>query len=95
MKTYSTVVSCREMSKFVKIHDEFWETEMKVVLRLVQKKKERFIGLFISPFRVTKTTIPFRDRIREFYSMKRDGGNNWKNCITALGICVRPVYILA
>lgn len=31
MKTYSTVVSGREMSKFIKIPDEFRETELKIV----------------------------------------------------------------
>ncbi len=44
MKTYSTVVSGREMSKFIHIPDEFRETELKVVLRPLQKKKERFTG---------------------------------------------------
>ena len=65
MKTYSTVVSGREMSKFIHIFDEFRETELKVVLRPVQKKKERFAGLFMNPFRVTKISIPSRDEIHE------------------------------
>jgi len=65
MKTYSTVVFGREMSKFINIPDEFRETELKVVLRPVQKKKERFAGLFMNPFRVTKISIPSRDEIHE------------------------------
>ena len=65
MKTYSTVVSGREMSKFINIPDEFRETELKVILRPVQKKKERFAGLFMNPFRVTKISIPSRDEIHE------------------------------
>ena len=65
MKTYSTVVSGREMSKFINIPDEFRETELKVVLRPVRKKKERFAGLFMNPFRVTKISIPSRDEIHE------------------------------
>lgn len=65
MKTYSTVVSGREMSKFIHIPDEFRETELKVVVRPVQKKKERFAGLFMNPVRVTKISIPSRDEIHE------------------------------
>ena len=65
MKTYSTVVSGREMSKFIKIPDEFRETELKVVVRPVRKKKERFTGLFMNPIRVTKISIPSRDEIHE------------------------------
>ncbi|MFA5181382.1 MAG: hypothetical protein WC405_08685 [Syntrophales bacterium] len=65
MKSYSTVVSGREMSKFVKIPDEFRETELKVVVRPVQKKKDRFSGLFMNPVRVTKISIPSRDEINE------------------------------
>ena len=49
MKTYSTIVSGSEMSKFIKIPDEFKETELKVVMRPVRKKKERFAGLFMNP----------------------------------------------
>ena len=65
MKTYSTVISGREMSKFIQIPEEFRETELKVVLRPVQKKKERFDGLFMNPVRVTKISIPARDEIHE------------------------------
>jgi len=65
MKTYSTVVSGSEMSKFIKIPAEFRETELKVVMRPVRKKKERFAGLFMNPVRVTKISIPSRDEIHE------------------------------
>lgn len=65
MKTYSTVVSGREMSKFIQIPDEFRETELKVVVRPVQKKKERFAGVFMNPVRVAKISIPARDEIHE------------------------------
>jgi hypothetical protein len=65
MKIYSTVVSGREISKFIKIPDEFRETELKVVVRPVRKKKERFVGLFMNPVRVTKISIPSRDEIHE------------------------------
>lgn len=65
MKSYSTVVSGREMSKFIKIPDEFRETELKVVVRPVRKKKDRFAGLFMNPVRVKKISIPSRDEINE------------------------------
>jgi hypothetical protein len=65
MKSYSTVVSGREMSKFIKIPDEFRETELKVVVRPVRKKKDRFAELFMNPVRVTKISIPSRDEINE------------------------------
>jgi hypothetical protein len=39
MKSYSTVVSGREMSKFIKIPDEFLEAELKVVVVACQKKE--------------------------------------------------------
>ena len=65
MKIYSTVVSGKEISKFIKIPDEFRETELKVVMRPVRKKKERFAGLFMNPVRVTKISIPSRDEIHE------------------------------
>jgi hypothetical protein len=65
MKSYSTIVSGREMSKFIKIPDEFLEAELNVVIRPVRKKKDRFAGLFMNPVRVTKITIPSRDEINE------------------------------
>jgi hypothetical protein len=65
MKTYSTVVSGREVSKFIQIPDEFRESELKVVVRPVQRKKERFSGLFMNPVRVKNISIPSRDEINE------------------------------
>ena len=65
MKIYSTVVSGREMSKFIKLPDEFRENDLKVVVRPVRKKKERFSGLFMNPVRVAKISIPSRDNIHE------------------------------
>jgi len=63
MKSYSTVVSGKEMSKFLKIPDEFREAELKVVVRPVKKKKDRFAGLFMNPVRVKRISIPSRDEI--------------------------------
>ncbi len=65
MKIYSTVVSGKEVSKFIRIPDEFKETELKVVVRPVRKKKERFAGLFMNPVRVKRISIPSRDEIHE------------------------------
>ncbi|MDX9823018.1 MAG: hypothetical protein RBT20_13865 [Syntrophales bacterium] len=65
MKSYSTVVSGKEMSKFLKIPDEFREAELKVVVRPVKKKKDRFAGLFMNPVRVKRISIPSRDEINE------------------------------
>jgi hypothetical protein len=65
MKIYSTVVSGRAMSKSIEIPDEFRNTEPKVVVRPVRKKKERFAGVFMNPIRVTKISIPSRDDIHK------------------------------
>jgi hypothetical protein len=65
VKSYSTVVSGREISKIIKIPDEFKESELKVVVRPVQKKKDRFSRLFMKPVRVSRISIPSRDEINE------------------------------
>jgi len=65
MKTYSTVVSGKEMIKFIQIPDEFRESDLRIVVRPVRKKKERFAGLFLNPVRMTKISIPSRDEINE------------------------------
>ena len=65
MKIYSTVVSGKEVSKFIRIPDEFKEMELEVVLRPVRKNKERFAGLFMNPVRVKRISIPSRDEIHE------------------------------
>jgi hypothetical protein len=65
MKVYSTVVSGREVSKFLQIPDEFKEAELKVVVSPVRKKKERFSGLFTNPVRVDRISIPSKDEIHE------------------------------
>ena len=65
MKIYSTVVSGKEVSKFIRIPEEFKDTELKVVVRPVRKKKDRFAGLFMNPVRVKRISIPSRDEIHE------------------------------
>jgi hypothetical protein len=65
MKSYSTVVSGREMSKLIKIPDEFREVELKIVVRPVRKKKDRFARLFMNPVRVANISIPSKEEIHE------------------------------
>ncbi len=65
MKVYSTIVSGKEIGKFIEIPDEFRETDLKVVMRPVRKKKERFASLFTNPIRVTRIYIPSKDEIHE------------------------------
>lgn len=63
MKIYTTVVSGKEVSKFIRIPDEFKEIELKVVVRPARKKTERFAALFMNPVRVKRISIPSRDEI--------------------------------
>ena len=65
MKSYSTVISGREMSRFVKLPDEFREVELKVVVRPIQKKGDRFAKLFLNPIKVEKIVIPSKDDLLE------------------------------
>jgi len=65
MKSYSTVISGREMSRFVKLPDEFREVELKVVVRPIQKKGDRFARLFLNPITVEKIVIPSKDDLHE------------------------------
>ena len=65
MKIYSAVVSGREMSKFIEIPDDFRETELKISIRPIRKKKERFAGVFMNPLRVAKISIPSRSDMHE------------------------------
>jgi len=65
MKIYSTVVSGKEVSKFIRIPDEFKEMELEVVVRPVRKNKERFAGLFMNPVRVKRISILSRAEIHE------------------------------
>ncbi len=65
MKSYSTIVSGKEMSRFIKLPDEFQEGDLKVVISPIKKKKDRFEKLFMNPIRVQKITIPSKDEIHE------------------------------
>jgi hypothetical protein len=65
MKSYSTIVSGKEMSRFINLPDEFQEGDLKVVIRPIKKKKDRFAKLFLNPIRVNKITIPSKDEIHE------------------------------
>ena len=65
MKSYSTIVSGKEISRFMPLPDEFKESELKVVIRPVRKKRDRFADLFLNPIKVEKITIPSKDEIHE------------------------------
>ena len=65
MKSYSTIVSGREISRFLPLPDELKEAELKVVIRPLRKKRDRFAGLFQNPIKVEKIIIPSKDEIHE------------------------------
>lgn len=65
MKSYSTIVSGKEMGRFINLPDEFQEVDLKVVIRPIKKKKDRFATLFLNPIKVHKITIPSKDEIHE------------------------------
>lgn len=65
MKSYSTIISGKEISKFMPLPDELKESELKVVIRPLRKKKDRFADLFLNPIKVEKINIPSRDEIHE------------------------------
>ena len=65
MKSYSTIVSGKEMGRIIKLPDEFQEGELKVIVRPIKRNKDRFAELFLSPIRVEKIEIPSKDEIHE------------------------------
>jgi hypothetical protein len=65
MKSYSTIVSGKEIGRVINLPDEFKEAELKVVVRPIKKKPDRFAKLFLNPIRVEKITIPSKDEIHE------------------------------
>jgi hypothetical protein len=65
MKSYSTIVSGKEISKFMPLPDELKESELKVVIRPLRKKRDRFADLFLNPIKVEKIIIPSKDEIHE------------------------------
>jgi hypothetical protein len=65
MKSYSTIVSGKEISKFMPLPDELKESELKVVIRPLRNKRDRFADLFLDPIKVEKINIPSKDEIHE------------------------------
>jgi hypothetical protein len=65
MKSYSTIISGKEISKFMPLPDELKESELKVVIRPLRKKRDRFADLFLNPIKVEKINIPSKDEIHE------------------------------
>ncbi|MGB5158817.1 hypothetical protein [Desulfobacterium sp. N47] len=65
MKSFSTIVSGKEMSRFIRLPDDLQEGDLKISIRPVQKDKDRFAKLFQSPIKVKKIVIPSKDKINE------------------------------
>jgi hypothetical protein len=65
MKSYSTILSGKEISKFMPLPDDLKESELKVVVRPLRKKRDRFADLFLNPIKVEKIIIPLKDEIHE------------------------------
>ncbi|MCG6536504.1 MAG: hypothetical protein L7F78_17815 [Syntrophales bacterium LBB04] len=65
MKSYSTILSGKEISKFMPLPDELKGSELKVIIRPLRKKRDRFADLFLNPIKVEKVNIPSKDEIHE------------------------------
>ncbi|MBI4766449.1 MAG: hypothetical protein HY787_17920 [Deltaproteobacteria bacterium] len=65
MKSYSAIVSGKEISKFMPLPDELKESELKVVIRPLRKKRDRFADLILNPIKVDKIKIPSKDALHE------------------------------
>lgn len=61
MKSYSTIVSGKEIGTVINLPDEFKEAELKVVVRPIKKKPDRFAKLFLNPIRVEKILLGLPD----------------------------------
>lgn len=65
MKSYSAIVSGKEISRFMPLPDELKESDLKVVVRPLRKKRDRFSDLFLNPIKVEKILILSKDEIHE------------------------------
>ena len=65
MKSFSTIASGKEVSKVIDLPDELKESELKVVIVPLRKKRDRFAELFLNPIKVEKIHIPSKDEIHE------------------------------
>lgn len=65
MKSYSTVLSGKEVGRFISIPDEFQEIDLEVTLKPVSRKKNRFAKLLMNPIKVDNISIPTKNEINE------------------------------
>ncbi len=65
MKSYSTVLSGKEVGRFISIPDEFQEIDLEVTLKPVSRKKNRFAKLLMNPIKVENISIPTKNEINE------------------------------
>jgi ethanolamine utilization protein EutP (predicted NTPase) len=65
MKSYSAILSGKEISRFIRLPDEFQEVDLKVTVRRINKKTDRFAKLFLNPIKVEKIEIPTKNNIHE------------------------------
>ncbi len=65
MKSYSTIVHGKDMSKVIDLPDEYKNLDLQVVVKPIVRKKKRFTKLLANPIRVKNIVIPSRDDIHE------------------------------
>jgi len=65
MKSYSTVLSGKEVGRFISIPDEFQEIDLEVTVKPVNRKKNRFAKLVMNPIKVENISIPTKNEINE------------------------------
>jgi len=65
MRSYSTVLSGKEVGRFISIPDEFREIDLEITMKPVNKKKNRFAKLLMNPIKVEDILIPTKNEIHE------------------------------
>jgi|GEM_PF-1111929 hypothetical protein len=65
MRSYSTVLSGKEVGRFISIPDEFQEIDLEITMKPVNKKKNRFAKLLMNPIKVEDISIPTKNEINE------------------------------
>jgi hypothetical protein len=65
IKSYSTILSGKEVGKFISIPDEFREIDLEVTLKPAIRKKNRFAKLLMNPIKVENISIPTKNEINE------------------------------
>jgi hypothetical protein len=65
MRSYSTVLSGKEVGRFISIPDEFQEIDLEITMKPVNKKKNRFAKLLMNPIKVEDISIPSKNEVNE------------------------------